>query len=131
MKFNVVAVAFWILILAAIGWMVYEGNRPVSTKSTPVVTAPVTPPVVASPPVVVPVAVPTPKAEPAPAATPPTREKRAPAVKKAVHRNQDPKCRDVPTEAFRHPVDVVLAAARRLDVSSEKMDRLRWCIEAR
>lgn len=133
MKFNVVAVAFWILILAAVGWMVYEGNRPVPTKSTPVVTAPVTPPVVASPPAVTPVpgTEAKPKAEPAPAATHPTHEKRAPPVKKVVHRNQDPKCRDVPTEAYRHPADVVIAAARRLDVSSERMDRLRWCIDAR
>lgn len=128
MQFNALAVAIWVSIIAAIGWLVYEGNRPVPTTSTPVVTAPVTPPVVASPPVV---SVPTPKAEPAPAVAPPTPVKRAPPVKKVVHRNQDPKCRDVPTEAFRHPVDVVLAAARRLDVSSEKMDRLRWCIEAR
>lgn len=127
MKFNVLAVAIWVFLLAALGCWVYLDHRPVPTP--PVVTAPVTPPVVASPPVVV--SIPTPKAEPAPAVTPPTPVKRAPPVKKVVHRNQDPRCKDVPTEAYRHPVDVVLAAARRLDVSSEKMDRLRWCIEAR
>ncbi len=97
MKFNAVAVVVWLLLLGALGAWVYLDYRSV-TPTIPTVTAPVTPPAVV-PEKPAPVVKPTPRA--------------APPAKKVARRNPDPRCKDVPTEAYRHPVDVVIEAARR------------------
>lgn len=118
----------WVLVLALGGGLWYTLSAPkVTTDGTIVVVpAPKVEPPKVEPPKVEPPVVETPKP---PAPVPETKRKFKPKAT-FVPRvpNPDARCSLVPDEAYRHPVDVVMAVARRKGVSGEALEILRWCI---
>lgn len=119
MQINWLKLSIWIFVaFCAIEVLLRYSSAPPPPPPPPaapsVVTAPVTKP---PPPVAAPII--------PPAALPKGTTKKKGFQPRPI--NMSPGCQDVPSAAFRHPLDVVLDAARRMEVDPWRIDILERC----
>lgn len=133
MKIDGPKLGLWLVVAAIIAAAFAAYTQPPRPPHPVVIHQPAPAPVVVSEPETRPTPPPVTRPAPPPVTRPAPRPKQKAKQKRRQTRfvprpiNLSPGCRDVPPEAYRHPLDVVEQAARRMGYSADRIALLRRC----